>query len=184
MGGITKKKQRLWYPKINNYVPSYSVRAELDFGFCSVSVGIFLDQLATARLRAAEVLPRNLRCHFRGPAVVPRVSGELEAVGLPGERLPRGDPLDKWLDAAQGGAEDSRRKLGIAPHGYPNIVIWRGGVSRLGCPGFENAFLRVTSEVFATVIMLSSLSMVIRHTLYWMSVISEARCYVWRWVLT
>lgn len=126
---LQKKTKRYGIPTSTITPPSYSIRAKLDFGFCSISVGIIIYQLATARLRA-EVLRRGLGCHFRGPAV-PRVAGELEAVGLPRKGLPRGDPLHKWFDTAQGGAEDSRCKLGVAPHSHPNIVTWRGGVSCL-----------------------------------------------------
>ena len=110
--------------------------------------------------------------HFRNPAIsrVERGAWDLDAVGLLREGLPCGDPLDKWFDTAQGCTEDRRRKLSIAPYSYSNIVIWGGGVSWFGWSRFEDACLHVTSEVFATVIMESNRSIVIRQTLYWMSV--------------
>lgn len=50
--------------------------------------------------------------------------------------------------------------------------------------GLRVLFLRVTSEVFATVIMLRSLSIVIRHTLYRMVSESDTRFDEGRWLLT
>lgn len=65
---LQKKDKRYGIPRSTIHAQSYSIRAKLDFGFCSVPVGIVLYQLATARL-GAEILRRGLRRHLRGPAV-------------------------------------------------------------------------------------------------------------------